>query len=417
RRLLEELNDTIADFVDQNDALTLVVAADDTSMAVIVKTLEGLDEQNGADVFLVFPDDAGPPDAYVASLVARLEAQRTQINELLSEEGKPPWPELPPSCHDPRLPPAERLHAAIGYVRARMPEEGDHRLVVALLPIAIRDPAGYAQIVASLVPRGPIQPWMRGTRMLVRDDRGAPFLIPALRNAEAPGVLVYEPDFSPSALEAALGEEALDPETPVAARMQALMQLAALDYAHQRFGAAIEKYSILFAYYEGGNAKEMQALCLQGIGDVLRRAGRPAEAKQRYQQGLAYSAESPAAVITLNLCVSAGDVCLELGQIDEADGYFGIADKLASKLLNPSTKADCMEKQGIIQETKGNRRGALELYRDAAQMCREFEYPERLASVLERLRILYRGAGLLVELGAVEQELAGLRASGHGVSS
>ncbi|MFO7181264.1 MAG: hypothetical protein DIU78_021360 [Pseudomonadota bacterium] len=199
--------------------------------------------------------------------------------------------------------------------------------------------------------------------------------------------------------------------------MQALMQLAGLDYAHQRYDAAIEKYSILFAYYASGNAKEMQAMCLQGIGDVLRRAGRLEEAKRRYQQGLAYSAESPAALITMNLCVAAGDVCFELGQIDEADGYFAIADKIASKLLNPSTKADCMEKQGIIQEMKGNRRGALELFRDAAQMCRDFEYPERLVSVLERLRALYRNAGLLVELDGVERELAGLRASHHGAVS
>lgn len=192
RRLLDELTDTIAAFVDQNDALTLVVAADDTTMIVLAKTLEGLDEQNGADVFLMFPDEAGPPDAYVASLVARFEAQRTQLNELLAGRGKPPWPELPPPCYDPRLPPAARLHAAIGYVREQMPQDGDHRLVVALLPLSIRDPAGYAQIVATFVPNGPIQPWMRGTRILVRDDRSAPFLIPALRNAEAPGVLIYE---------------------------------------------------------------------------------------------------------------------------------------------------------------------------------------------------------------------------------
>jgi tetratricopeptide (TPR) repeat protein len=69
--------------------------------------------------------------------------------------------------------------------------------------------------------------------------------------------------------------------------MQALLQLAALDYSYKRYPAALEKYALLHAWYAEQGLKELQALCLQGTGDVLRAVGKLEQAKERYQQGLA----------------------------------------------------------------------------------------------------------------------------------
>jgi tetratricopeptide (TPR) repeat protein len=416
RRKLQELTDTVAEFVDQGDNLTLVLGTDDASMPLVVKTIEGLDQQNDSDLFLLFPDDAGPPDAYLSAIATRLEAQLMVANDLRKEKGEPAWPGLPVACHDVREPPAARLRAAIEHVRGLMPPDGDHRLVWALLPLAIKDQVGYAQIVGQLIPRTTIEPWMRGTRFLVRDEREPPFLIPALKKRQAQGVLVYRPDFSAAAVEAELNKDALDPEAPVPERMQALMQLAGLDYAHQRFPEAIEKYGILFAYYREHDAKEMQGICLQGIGDILRRSGKPVEAKTRYQQGLAICAESPAVVVTMNLCVAAGDVSLELRQLPDAAGYFELAEQIATKIINPFVKADCMEKRGQVLELQNDPGGAVRLWRDCAGLCRQFEYRHRLVSVLERMRAWFKKAAMRKELREVETELDGLRAAAGGKS-
>ena len=58
---------------------------------------------------------------------------------------------------------------------------------------------------------------------------------------------------------------------PVADRMQALLQLAGIDFAYQRYPEAIQKYKILNNYYAAHQAPVMQAVVLQGVGDALRR--------------------------------------------------------------------------------------------------------------------------------------------------
>src|SRR5438876_10846730 len=122
RRKLKELTDTVSEFVDQSDYLTLVIGADNASMALIVKTIEGLDEQNASDLFLLFPEDAVAPPAYVTACAARIEAQRTVANGLLAEAGKPQWPPLPAQCLDERHPYELRLGALVTYVRERLPQ-------------------------------------------------------------------------------------------------------------------------------------------------------------------------------------------------------------------------------------------------------------------------------------------------------
>ncbi|NPC76505.1 hypothetical protein HPP05_43025, partial [Corallococcus exiguus] len=314
----------------------------------------------------------------------------------------------PPLCLDVRQPPALRLRTAFEHVRSLLPPEGDHRLVWALLPMKISDRIGFAQLVGELLPRDGFQPWMRSMRVVVRDDRESPFLVPALRKQKAPGVLLYEPDLSTAALTDSLAQEALDPNVPEPERMQALLQLAALDYAHQRFPAAIEKYSLLHAYYAEKELRELQALCLQGTGDVLRRVGKLELAREKYQQGLAVAVQTKALPILLNLSMAAGDVSLDLKQYPDAEGYFDISDRVAAKALNPYAKADAIEKLGLARYLRKDLGGAVKAWRDAVTLCKSAEYAPRLRSVLERLVKVYGDAGMRPEQQACTQELRAL---------
>jgi hypothetical protein len=411
QKKIQELNDTLAGFVDQQDHLTLVLGADDGTTVLAIASLQGLDQQSASDVFIVISDEAGSAAAYITAMATRIESERMVVNDVLKAQGKAPWPDLPIVCFDARQRESDRLGALVSYVRARMPE-GDHRVLWALLPTAIKDRAGFAQVVGLLVPRGEVEPWMRGMRFLVRDDRGEPFIIPTLKKMRAQGVLAYSPDFSTEAVEGALAEEVADASVPLPQRMTSLLQLAALDYAYQRYEPAVEKHRVLLAYYQQTGAKEMQAIVLQSAGDVLRRVGKRAPAKEKYEQGMLLVADSQALVVTMNLAVSLGDTCFELGQLDEARGYFEMGDRIATKIINPFVKADCLEKIGVCFEARQQVGPAARVWNDASQLCRQMGYQQRLTSLLERLAGLFRKARMTGELRSVEGELSALKNKG-----
>ena len=157
----------------------------------------------------------------------------------------------------------------------------------------------------------------------------------------------------------------------------------------------------------------MQALVLQGVGDVLRRINQPVAAKEKYEQGLLLVADSKALVVTLNLTVSLGDTCLHLRQLDESYGYFELADQIATKTIHPFVKADCLEKMGVIQELRGAPGPAARLWTDACALCRQLEYHHRLESILERLSALFKKAHMNGELNAVTAELSALKRKGQ----
>ncbi len=413
QRKIQELQDTLGGFVEQRDHLLLVVGSTEAEAAWVLRTLKGLDEETPSDLFLLFSHDASEPAQYVTALLANLEAQLEGVSAERKANNSPPCPALPPVCQDVRQPPAVRLLAAFEHIRGLMPAEGDHRLVWALLPMKIGDRQGFAELVGRLIPHDGFQPWMRSLRIVVRDDRETPFLVPALRKLKAPGVLLYEPDLSTAALTDSLAREVDDPALPVLQRMQALLQLAALDYAHKRYPAALEKYGLLHAYFAEQGLKELQALCLQGTGDVLRAAGKRPQAKERYQQGLAVAVNTQALPILINLAMAAGDVCLELEQYEEAEGYFDITDRVATKALNPYPKADALEKRGLARYLRGQRGGAATSWNDAATLCRAVEYTARLRSVLQRQVALYGEARMKTEQRACKKELAALPEEAH----
>lgn len=365
RRKLDELQGILRGLTRGREHLLLVVSGTDIEMTYLLKALEGLEQGSPSDLYLIFPEPFPTAQQYIDAVIRRLRAQAEDAQAARAARGEPPWPPLPALCDEEGAPPHRRLRAAIDHVSSLMPPDGDHRVVWGLLPLQLEDREGYARLVAELIPWNGPEPWMKGLRFIARDDRARPFILPGLRKRRAPGVLLYQPDLSTPALTDALARDAADRSLPVAERMEALTQLAALDGAHRRYPQAIEKYGVLYTYYGEHRAPAMQAVVLQGVGDLLRRTGDPRGAKQKYQQGLAHALEAEALPIILNLAFAVGEVSLELREHAEADGFFDLAQRIAGALLNAPARAECLEKQAMARWKAGDHEGADLLRKEA----------------------------------------------------
>lgn len=406
RRKVAELRDSLAAFVEQRDDLLLVVSCADPEMVYVLKMLEGSDDGSPGDLFLTFAEPCHDGAQYAAAIMSNLRVQIELARAPLAARGEDPLPPLPALCDDESAPPHARLRAAMDHVSSLVPAEGWHHIVWGFLPLQIGDHEAYARLVAELIPwQGP-EPWMRGLRVIARDNRKSPFLIPGLRKKKAPGVLIYEMDMSPAALNDALVQEAADRSLPAEGRMQALMQLAGLDHAYKRYPEALAKYRRLYDFHAEQRAPAMQALALLGVGDVLRQQGDLRGARLRYQQGLTLAMQTQALPVMLHLTSAIGEVDLELGDDRDAEGFFGLAEEIAGKSMNPFAKAQVMENRGIARERLGDSAGAVVSWRGADTLCQSFGDHERRRSVLKRLIRAYKALFLDKERRACEEELA-----------
>lgn len=406
RRKFEELAHDLSWFVEQRQDLILALDITDHEVAYVLKTLEVVEVKHPSDVFMLFAHEAGDAHTYVEAVMNNVRVQLEGINALRAKDGEPPWPELPAECDDPGRTPSERIRSLIGWVRERLPE-GRHHVVLGLLPVKVTDQAGYAEVIGGLLPREGIEPWMMNLRILVRDDRESPFLIPALRRDPIDRVLVYDRlDLSPSAMLQTLINDAQDPELAEGERMTALVQLAALDYSHRRYDESCRKWGILFDYYARMETPAMQALCLCGAGDALREQGKLDEAKRRYQQGLALAQRPEALPVTLNLLAAVGDLCLRREEWVEAEGYLNLADQVASHTMQIYAKCDIMEQHGIALLSVGKPVEARTKWRAAADLSREVKHYTRSESALRRLMAYFEAERMPAERQACARELA-----------
>jgi tetratricopeptide (TPR) repeat protein len=413
KRKLDELRENLGWFVEQRDELVLVLDIVGDEVAYVLKMLDVVEQGRPGDVFLLFAHPLEDLHGYMAALMANVKTQIDGANALRRQDGLEPWPELPSRCLDPRVRPSDRIKALLDYVRDRLPE-GDHHVVLGLLPTALRDAAAYAEIVGGLIPRRGLEPWMARTRIILRDDRSARFLIPSLGKEGAERVLFYQDlDLSPDGLVQSLVDEAGDPAAPEDDRLTALVQLAALDYSHGRFSDSIRKWGVLFeAYVRKGNIP-MQALCLGGVGDVFRRMGNLPEAKKKYQQGLALAQDLSAFPVALNLLIGVGEVCIQREEWEEAEGYLSIADQLASKLCLVYPKCDIMDRHGLALLALGRTDEAHAKWRATVDVSREVQHYGRCESALNNLIRLYDRARMHTEARAHRRELEEVERERH----
>jgi tetratricopeptide (TPR) repeat protein len=410
KRKFEALRENLDEFVSQNDYPVLVVGCLSDELAYVAKFLQSLDEKHPADFFVVFAQPFPSAGAYMDAVVAALKVQLQAAAEARQQRGESPFPALPDAIGDRRRPADARLRDLLEYLRTLLPDEREHRMVVGLLPLQCADVDGYALFVGSLFPQLDFPEWMRALRVVVYDDRSQKRIAADLQARKIERVLSFDVDFSTPALTNALSVDAADTSLPVAERMGALLQLAALDYSYKRYPDAIEKYGLLYRYYEGVGLPSMGALCLIGAGDVLHASGKPVESKEMLQRGIALGLEHKALAMVLNGLLSIVEVCFALGHLEDAESYSDSGAKVAAAALNPVPYADLLERKGDAQMAQGRRDDAMASYAKCRDIARMYGHTPRLESVLDKLVGLYGSAGMFSEQHDASSELARVRA-------
>jgi hypothetical protein len=392
RREFVALETAMRKFIEQPDYPTLIINASDNDVLFPTKILQNWERAWNTHIFLLFPFGCDKIGQYLQACMDLLKAQVDAVNTARARDGQDSWPPLPLSCLDPRQPPNLRLEAAVRYVRTIIPEPIG--IIWGLMPSKIGDPLGYVGMIAPLLATGGVEDWLEGHRFLLRDDAATPFLLPVLQRQKVESVLVLDIDFSTPRVADALVGAVNDENLPTTDRMQALSQLAAFDLAYQRFGQALEKYDLLHAYHVQQGDPVGQALALGGAADVALRAGGVEMSKARYQQALAVAVLTGNLGLALNLLMGAGEVCLRLKHLAEAEGYFDFASRTAGKLVNPYVKVTAMEKLGVARLEGGKAREAVDTWMAAKDLCRQFDCQESRRSILDRLIALYSRLGM-----------------------
>lgn len=404
------LDAALREFIEDDEHVALVLASSHSDLAVPAKLLEAQGRQGDQHVFMLAVNACPAVGEWMNGVASLVQNQIEAANGLRQQEQLSAWPPLPLLCLDPRYPAAQRFRALAEHCASVVPEPA--RIVWVLLPHECDDRAGYAAFCESLCSTAP---WAERHRFILWDDREKPALVPALASQNNQAAAVTELDFSAPRQLDALVQSATDEARPTAQRMDALFQLAAVDFAYKRYGDALEKYGALFGYYEGKD-RVRQALCLRGAGDVALQVGRSDVALDRYRSALAIAVELASAALLLPLCLGAGKACAALDLLADAEGYFSHANALAGKLFDPYSKADALELCATVQWKQRKSVDAAKRWESCREVCRRFAYEHRWHESLEAQATLYEAAGLQRDALSLRAQLAGgfARASGQG---
>ena len=412
QRLIEHAKKQVASFIEQRDDLILLTPCSDDDSAILLKLYRDAEQSNSTDVFLLFSDSFVMPGPFVSVIAERLREQRRIACEALREKDEPLLPPIPEIVFDDTQHPSYRLYNAIEYARSLVPAGGGNRLVWLMCPQAIADRQAYLQLVAPFVPANVVQPWMRGLRLVIRDLPWTGVLAPDW--AQARRVRVVPFDASPGAVQKSLEEEAHDERAPMDQRMQSLLQLALLDGAHNRNAAAIERYQTLVGHDQTAKNPAMQALVLNGLGDIFHKAGDLDQAQHWYECGVPLAGEAKDGVILSTLIRNLANLTWAKGEFQIADQYFGHLDQLAAHLLSPEAKIEALVWRGLCQERLGALPKAVESWEGAATLARSVGLPPFETMALTHLERSYRVLGMSDHLAVVRQQLQVVHAGGNG---
>ena len=406
---LEELNAQVAGFVDQTEHPTLFLTCFDEEVPTLARALDGLDGASPSDLFLLHFKEISSKSSYVEGVLQNVIAQMQETNADRFEEGLLPLSMLTQACFRRDGDPIERLRALLAHMTTWLGPNAEHRFVVALVPEKTLDPAAYAAIVGALLPGATLEPWMRRCRFVLRDDRRAPYLVDALRRAGIRGPYLYTTRLTVGDFADAAAADAGNPELAPARRMNALLQAAALDVALERFEAAIDKYGLLYTYYDSHGVTELKAAAVMGIGDVMGRIGRLADARGRYLQALDLAADAQSLQMIFQISAAIGDIDMRGAAYPEANRSYTLAADAADKLGNVFAHADMLDHAGEARWSGGDVTSAVDGFNASANVARESGYDARLSVVLNRLHGIAATAGYGEVARTYATELAEVR--------
>ena len=412
QRLFSRLDERLRTFVRQRRSLLLLVPCRDEAAAFLLKAIQGFDESSD-DVVWAFHESFGDAASYVEAIVAAVRSRQEALNAKFAAVGERPFPPLPPRVTGATAAPFVRLQTLFLYLRRRIPSR-TARLVVALVPSEVRDPLRWRLLLREMTEYDRTSPWCHHVRVVAREPERVAWpdaprdLHERADSSRFPSTEVHPFDLGPDALRDAVREEIADPEQPLAARAQALLTDAMLDYADRRYAPALEKYALLRELYAHVGNAPMLALALNGIGECYARVGRLDEAVPYFERAVTPAAESGSHPILLNVSLNLANSHFESRRWPLALEQYVATEKLATAMLQATVKLGCLENIGVCRLQLGNAAGAERTWRDGVALASGVKEEGARLRFLERLRALYADAGLQGRLRAVERELRGI---------
>ncbi len=257
RSLLDRAKAGIRAFWEQRDDLVLLLGAADIDLPAVLKIVEGLDAELAFAWCWVFAQPFTAPDAYADAIIGDIATKRDAVSATLVQSGKPAWPVLPNILTDPAVEPADRIRAAVVYVRDLVPVVPGGITVFALLPTENQQSERYAALCQTVVRHDMPFPWCARVRFMLRDDPAAP--LTATRSM--PHVRTLRTDFSSAALGGALEQEIADPDVPDAQKMMSAIIAAGIHEAQGRHAEAHVLYLGAMDHFGRQGNATVAALC------------------------------------------------------------------------------------------------------------------------------------------------------------
>jgi tetratricopeptide (TPR) repeat protein len=322
---------------------------------------------------------------------------------------------MPAGVTDPHLDPVDRFELWLRFLPSLLDDATSQSFVVGLLPIECSDDAGYARLIARVVPHPERPPWMEPLRLVAFDNRQSPQLSALLERQKVTHVLTASIDFSTPAITDALAREAVDPSVPQPQRLASLLQLAAIDFSYQRHDEAQRKYAMLFDAYSDPPDYVAQALCLQGTGDSQAATGELEKAKATLERGLALCVEHEQKVPMLQLLLSMIRLCFTLRHHEDAETYAHSGMILSAGAMNLPLCATLAEQKGDAQLAQEKRADAVASFLHARTLAEGIDLFPVWTSVLTKLIEHYAATGEHRRADELSDELRRVQAAERGL--
>ena len=313
---LRELRELLSAFLARPLGGTLVIGCLDPDMLLLLHALDSLDTASPADRFLIYGAPFTAPEPYTDDLVD-LVARVTQ---------RPPPPVAEPIV---------RLRMVITDLLAGLPI-GDHRLVVALAPIHIRDPAAFTALVTPLL----TPPFPDVLRIVLRDDLAAPRHFRSAATCPARQVVAHEFHLPVGSHLSDAATIARDPVLPPDARSQALLQLGLHAITHGHLDEAVASCEAALGLAE---SPQILAMALAFHADALHARGNLTDARDGAALALTEALACNSSPIVLHAAMSLGELSQRLGDRETATACFELVERTA--IQNPHLQTLAREKR------------------------------------------------------------------------
>lgn len=390
RQLIERVRMRLGQFVAQRDHLALVVSCSDSDAAVVHKMLEGLDEASNSEVFWLVVDEFSDAASFVEACVQSFSTKHTAVRLAMKKKGLPVWPPLPSEISQAGvLPPLERLKQLVIFSRSLLPVRDGVVVVWGLLPFAIQQLPAYADFMASLWQHEYPFPWCHHVRFILRDQFPNGSLL--LRAREAVAVDALEVDLSAKAIREAMEAEAGDDAAPLADRINNVLMLAGMDYAHCHYDRALRQYDLVHRYALGAKNPTLAAVALNGMGEVHRAQGQREWAGDFFQAAVAPAVQAPGPPVPIlfNVYSNLGQLRLEQERWEEAEVYLQGAADFALLLRDPPQRLHFWNLLGQVQYRQSKTGPALETWFNGAVVAGKLRQEGQQRGFVEQLRKHY----------------------------